>query len=150
MEIRCTVDNFFLGYLLQINGACCGVDFALRYIINTVRFHYNTNTHLWKCASGMGKLWRLFGKCKIGLIFSISRCCVACNVVFPERHIITGIYLSEVYHQTSASHSAPICGLRFLRHQMETFSASLALCAGNLPMSGEFPPERPAHEQTIE
>ena len=29
------------------------------------------------------------------------------------------------------------------RHQMETFSALLALCAGNSPVSGEFPSQRP-------
>ena len=29
------------------------------------------------------------------------------------------------------------------RHQMETFSALLALCVGNLPVSGEFPAQRP-------
>ena len=29
------------------------------------------------------------------------------------------------------------------RHQMETFSALLALCAGNSPAPGEFPPQRP-------
>ena len=29
------------------------------------------------------------------------------------------------------------------RHQMETFSALLALCAGNSPVSGEFPAQRP-------
>ena len=29
------------------------------------------------------------------------------------------------------------------RHQMETFSALLALCAGNSPISGEFPAQRP-------
>ena len=29
------------------------------------------------------------------------------------------------------------------RHQMETFSALLALCAGNSPVSGEFPWQRP-------
>ena len=29
------------------------------------------------------------------------------------------------------------------RHQMEPFSASLALCAGNSPVSGEFPAQRP-------
>ena len=26
---------------------------------------------------------------------------------------------------------------------METFSASLAICAGNLPVTGEFPAQRP-------
>ena len=29
------------------------------------------------------------------------------------------------------------------RHQMETFSALLALCAGNSPVTGEFPSKRP-------
>ena len=29
------------------------------------------------------------------------------------------------------------------RHEMETFSASLALCAGNSPVPGEFPAQRP-------
>ena len=29
------------------------------------------------------------------------------------------------------------------RHQMETFSALLALCAGNPPVTGEFPSQRP-------
>ena len=29
------------------------------------------------------------------------------------------------------------------RHQMETFSVSLAICAGNSPVNGEFPSQRP-------
>ena len=29
------------------------------------------------------------------------------------------------------------------RHQMETFAALLALCAGNSPVTGEFPAQRP-------
>ena len=29
------------------------------------------------------------------------------------------------------------------RHQMETFSALLVVCAGNSPVPGEFPPQRP-------
>ena len=29
------------------------------------------------------------------------------------------------------------------RHQMETFFASLAICAGNSPVTGEFPAQRP-------
>ena len=29
------------------------------------------------------------------------------------------------------------------RHQMETFSALLAICTGNSPVSGEFPAQRP-------
>ena len=29
------------------------------------------------------------------------------------------------------------------RHQIEIFSASLAICAGNSPIRGEFPTQRP-------
>ena len=29
------------------------------------------------------------------------------------------------------------------RHQMETFSVSLSICAGNSPVTGEFPSQRP-------
>ena len=32
------------------------------------------------------------------------------------------------------------------RHQMETFSVLLAICAGNSPASGEFPAQRPVTE----
>ena len=35
------------------------------------------------------------------------------------------------------------CGSPWWRHQMETFSALLALCAGNSPVTGEFPSQRP-------
>ena len=33
--------------------------------------------------------------------------------------------------------------LTWWRHQMETYSASLAFCAGNSPVPGEFPAQRP-------
>ena len=33
--------------------------------------------------------------------------------------------------------------LPWWRHQMETFSALLAICAGNSPVPGEFPAQRP-------
>ena len=35
-----------------------------------------------------------------------------------------------------------VCNTRW-RHQMETFSTLLALCAGNSPVSSEFPAQRP-------
>ena len=40
-------------------------------------------------------------------------------------------------------HSVKRCAsLSWCRHQMETFSALLALCAGNSPVTGEFPAQR--------
>ena len=36
-----------------------------------------------------------------------------------------------------------VCTYTWWRHQMETFSALLAFCAGNSPVTGEFPAQRP-------
>ena len=36
-----------------------------------------------------------------------------------------------------------VSGAAWWRHQIETFSALLALCAGNSPVTGEFPTQRP-------
>ena len=57
---------------------------------------------------------------------------------FPFDDIImksTGI-LEMVWHQTDNLHP-------WWRHQMETFSALLVICAGNSPVPGEFPTQRP-------
>ena len=37
----------------------------------------------------------------------------------------------------------PLTPMTWWRHQMETFSALLAICAGNSPVPGEFPAQRP-------
>ena len=44
--------------------------------------------------------------------------------------------------RTAATQSVHIT-YTWWRHQIETFSALLALCAGNSPVSGEFPAQRP-------
>ena len=43
----------------------------------------------------------------------------------------------------TSNHSILLHGFSWWRHQMETFSALLALCAGNSPVNGEFPSQRP-------
>ena len=40
-------------------------------------------------------------------------------------------------------HSVNKTSLTWWRHQMETFSALLVICAGNSPVPGEFPTHRP-------
>ena len=45
--------------------------------------------------------------------------------------LVSGIFDEEYFRPT------------WWRHQMETFSALLALCAGNSPVTGEFPSQRP-------
>ena len=39
--------------------------------------------------------------------------------------------------------SSVCCCFSWWRHQMETFSALLTICAGNSPVPGEFPTQRP-------
>ena len=41
------------------------------------------------------------------------------------------------------SNMAVVYNFTWWRHQMETFSALLAICAGNSPVPGEFPAQRP-------
>ena len=52
--------------------------------------------------------------------------------------------LSERLLDTVYSHvSGILVEISWWRHQMETFSALLAICAGNSPVPGEFPAQRP-------
>ena len=60
----------------------------------------------------------------------IPQLCVAI-IDYPNHN------LSEVVSQF------PTLQVSWWRHQMETFSALLAICTGNPPVSGEFPAQRP-------
>ena len=44
---------------------------------------------------------------------------------------------------TGIIRTKPSSDFSWWRHQMETFSALLALCAGNAPVTGDFPSPRP-------
>ena len=61
-----------------------------------------------------------------------------------QYHWLFIIDLMQVCKYTcSFPTSIRIISLTWWRHQMETFSALLALCAGNSPVTGEFPTQRP-------
>ena len=61
--------------------------------------------------------------------------------------------ISNNCHQTVVRYLMKACGniskgcsskwTSWWRHEMETFSALLALCVGNSPVTGEFPSQRP-------
>ena len=55
-------------------------------------------------------------------------------------HLSQSLYLKTV---EGASNIVWISSHTWWRNQMETFSALLAICAGNSPVSGEFPAQRP-------
>ena len=79
---------------------------------------------------------RFYGKWK----YKVSTLCVMesrCKVVYLMLlyMYIPSLIIPQFIH----------CGTRFTwwRHQMETFSALLAICAGNSPGTGEFLTQRP-------
>ena len=60
--------------------------------------------------------------------------------VIAGYHLAASHYLNQCWprhHMGSIGHNA------WWRHQMETSSALLALCAGNSPVTDEFPTQRP-------
>ena len=65
--------------------------------------------------------------------------------VVPINHFVFMAEQPEVSSFTGWDPAQPKVktGLAWWRHQMETFSALLALCAGNSPVTGEFPSQRP-------
>ena len=73
------------------------------------------------------------------IITLFNHCADACElIVFSERY----------QWASSCDKHNPIANvlhsrLSWWRHQMETFSALLTLCAGNSPVTGEFPAQRP-------
>ena len=71
----------------------------------------------------ISKIWR-------GQMASICKCSVC---VLTHR----AMWSVDRSHFRMTSH------LSWWRHQMETFSALLAICAGNSPVPGEFPAQRP-------
>ena len=46
-------------------------------------------------------------------------------------------------YRATLLHYTKLCASSWWRHQMEKFSALLAFCAGNSPIPGEFPAQRP-------
>ena len=76
-------------------------------------------------------------------------------IVTQEKHLICvqgsvtvpTVYLSQDWLNFIEMFSTPKikmqCKLKWRRHQMETIGALPALCAGNSPVIGEFPSQRP-------
>ena len=52
-------------------------------------------------------------------------------------------YCPTVNHFSSSVIHGSVVSVSWWRHQMEPFSALLAICAGNSPVPGEFPAQRP-------
>ena len=64
--------------------------------------------------------------------------CFILAIAFSDASTIT-----EPYHCSGAAETSLTIISIWWRHEMETFSALLAICAGNSPVPGEFPAQRP-------
>ena len=94
--------------------------------------------------------------CMCFLIHSLTRTCFTFKLILMLRQISTqaiSVRCMVLYiHVPISFHHwrwifqlrpGPCQHLAWLRHHMESFSALLALCAGNWPVTGEFPSQRP-------
>ena len=77
-------------------------------------------------------------QCKICLAFSIAQ---DQSYDFPGGNEVILKYMGKMPKITTTKHN--ITQNPRWRHQMETFSALLAICAGHSPVPGECPTQRP-------
>ena len=65
-----------------------------------------------------------------------------CECPHKDQQTEMGWANNRILHFVYTVHF-PHLPVTWWRHQMETFSALLAICAGNSPVPGEFPTQRP-------
>ena len=82
--------------------------------------------------------WSIYAKLRDAIIC----CCVAFSVTGKEQAQENKSNRDDVLHDC-ITYFARTSGCPWWRHQMEIFSALLAICAGNSPVTGEFPTQRP-------
>ena len=76
------------------------------------------------------------------MVFTEVWCQIMTSQGFRRKRIL---YLALLRHRLLYSYVARrfVNNKSWWRHQIETFSALLAICAGNSPVPGEFPAQRP-------
>ena len=86
----------------------------------------------------------------LNIFFSISHCNFSSQQSQQKPHYrpLTAIYEASLASSQRHQYSAFTVGVMYSwwHHQMETFSALLAICAGNSPVTGEFPVQRPVKQ----
>ena len=111
----------------QSRGCETSRDSTIRYLI----WYWNWSLNLRRVARC------LFSKCAL-LFFIIKRLpnIRICSHLCGEATLCVGFRCTNGRRYADTDHS-------WWRHHMETFSALLAICAGNSPVTGEFPAQRP-------
>ena len=115
--------------------------------------HHCLLNHLFRCRSKNTSKLRVTGLC-VGNSPGTSEfpAQMANNAEYVSIWWRHHVYCSDVrwasWHVKSPAtqdclSSCLFCSSTWWRHQMETFSTLLAICAGNSPVPGEFPAQRP-------
>ena len=76
----------------------------------------------------------------INLIFNVSNCTAKNYLLFNTVQYNTKLHRAS---QRQTVNTQINLGTLWWRHQMEPPSALMAICAGNSPVTGEFPAQRP-------
>ena len=121
-------------YLYQQHCAC-------RRNKNSTILSRNVWPYMWFSANGkLDTLWQ-FRIFSYGLHGSIAG---NIDITPPDVVVFNVILVSNTVHQHSAwGMDMYHVHTTWWRHQIETFSALLAFCWGNSPVTGEFPSQRP-------
>ena len=98
--------------------------------------HFSHGTRIWpRCSNCL---------CSSLYFNSGAFCFQSCDLAISVSLCLMGQYtISTPGEKRQHDIMASRRGTAWWRHQMETFSALLALCAGNSPVTGEFPEQRP-------
>ena len=75
--------------------------------------------------------------------------CQTGNNVLPNWHQMLMCMYNFLVRNASVWSMEGSRDLTWWRHQMETFSGLLALFSGNLPVTGEFPSQRPVTQSVM-
>ena len=93
-----------------------------------------------------GRCWIKFYPRPNGSVVVYSACIIQAKDDNPHStvSVVTQIYSLNAFHNfIDTFNMLKYKTKSWWRHQMETFSALLAICAGNSPVPGEFPAQRP-------
>ena len=127
LSVRCH-DNPGTAFLLFISVECGN------YVLHQAR-HYCMHMNLWPCN---GTVVGIHGSSMMQQSVERDAQPAVTRFLHRDRPADVGTRMRQVNILNS---SRPIES--WWRHQMETFSALLVLCAGNSPVTGEFPAQRP-------
>ena len=149
LNVSCVgILNFTLWWDLRLVWNCWRYNWLLAWIhckISSIQFNFNSIQSSCEMHHEAGNIIgfsssspQIYTFCLLSHIHSSQNARILLHKFTPAS-----ICKSEKTWRQLSGHDHLLCRFTLWRHQMETFSALLALCAGNSPVTGEFPTQRP-------